>query len=133
MKTFRQNLGALGEKIALNYLLKQGYQFLESNYQTKGGEVDIIVARNKRRLFSKIYELVFVEVKTFQKRDNQIPFLPEDNVHYQKRERLIKTAQSFLKERGYPLDILWRIDVISVRIDLRRRKADIKHIQNAVY
>ncbi|GAI94767.1 unnamed protein product, partial [marine sediment metagenome] len=45
----RRNTGILGEKLAKDFLKKQGYRILESNYRYPGGEIDI-VARHKDSL-----------------------------------------------------------------------------------
>ncbi len=47
--------GRLGEAMAREYLIKNGYQIVESNFKTKFGEIDIICLKNNI--------LVFVEVK----------------------------------------------------------------------
>ena len=49
------SLGKLGERYAANYLIKHKYKLVESNFQSRFGEIDIIV-KNKSYL-------VFVEVK----------------------------------------------------------------------
>ena len=49
--------GELGEQIALDYLLKNGYQLIEKNWHySKSAEIDLIV--------KKADTIVFVEVKT---------------------------------------------------------------------
>jgi putative endonuclease len=52
----RQQLGKQGESIAIQYLVKNGYRIIETNYRTDFGEIDII-AKDKGTL-------VFIEVKT---------------------------------------------------------------------
>ena len=52
-----QELGKLGEEIAANYLMKQGYRLLHRNWRLKGGcEIDIVAFKDNA--------LHFVEVKT---------------------------------------------------------------------
>ena len=52
----RRDIGILGEKLARNFLKKQGYHIKETNYRCPYGEVDII-AKDKDCL-------VFIEVRT---------------------------------------------------------------------
>lgn len=49
-------IGTLGEKIAKKYLIGTGYRFVDSNYRTRRGEIDLIMKLRG--------EVVFVEVKT---------------------------------------------------------------------
>lgn len=50
------DLGLLGEDVAIDYLIKHGYQILERNYRYQKGEVDILAKKDDA--------LVAVEVKT---------------------------------------------------------------------
>ncbi len=54
--THNQNLGKIGENLACDYLIKQGYVILERNYRYHHKEIDII-AREQNTI-------VVVEVKT---------------------------------------------------------------------
>ena len=47
--------GKMGERYVLQMLLEQGYTFIDANYHSRFGEIDIIVKDNKY--------IVFVEVK----------------------------------------------------------------------
>ena len=38
----RKTTGIIGEKLAADFLTKQGYEIIETNYRCKEGEVDII-------------------------------------------------------------------------------------------
>lgn len=52
-----QLLGAKGEDLVANYLIKDGYQIIDRNWRIKEGEIDLI-AKSKSGRYS------FVEVKT---------------------------------------------------------------------
>ena len=114
----KRKIGDLGEKIALRYLRKQGYSILGRNWLKSWGEIDIIAK-------SKADEIVFIEVKT--------GLLGEENVHRQKKEHLIKTANTYLMEKKYPATTNWQIDVILINLDCQRKKANLRHLKNAVY
>ena len=40
------DLGLLGEDVAIDYLIKHGYQILERNYRYQKGEVDILAKKD---------------------------------------------------------------------------------------
>ncbi len=122
-----KNLGDFGEKIAENYLIKNGYKILDRNYEFRifgspqKGEIDIIAKQGD--------VIHFVEVKTLKSADN---FLPEDKVDFQKQRKLIKAAESWLMKKKIPLDTQWQIDIIAVEIG-QDDKSKIRHLENAVY
>ncbi len=124
-----KQLGILGEKIALNFLEKKGYQLLDKNYSIKyqggpkRGEIDIITKKNGT--------ISFVEVKTLRQARGEA-FLPEEKVDYFKQKKIIKTANSWLMKNRIPLDNKWQIDVVALKIDLDTKKAKIRHFKNAI-
>ena len=128
MPTQKRQLGDTGEKIVVDYLKKQGYHILGQNYQKPWGEIDIIVQNNK--------EIIFVEVKTRTVSKGQSlrysPY-PEENVGFDKKHKVIRTAQTYLLEKKYPPETSWQIDVIAVELNLQTRKANLKHIKNAIW
>lgn len=134
-------VGEIGERIAIRYLQNKGYNILDKNYFIKEkfgpkiGEIDI-VAKHKRSIIDVIKNrknsICFVEVKAFldSGRQEVYGFLPEDKVDFRKQRKLVMAAQSWLSDNKIPLDVKWQIDVISVILNLRKKKAKIKHFQN---
>ena len=62
MKKFtskNQQIGQVGEDLAVKFLVKQGFSLLQRNYTLKIGEIDIVA--------TKAQKLHFIEVKTLQK------------------------------------------------------------------
>lgn len=124
MPTEKRKFGDIGEKIACYFLKKKNYSIIETNYQKRVGEIDII-AKSKNSLH-------FVEVKTRTDFVSQKYGLPQDAVTIHKQKRLIKTALFYLFENKYSDDTFWQIDVIAITIDKNREMAKINYIKNAV-
>ena len=128
MPSQKRKIGDIGEKIVVDYLKKQGCHILERNYQKPWGEIDIIAQNNK--------DLIFIEVKTRTVSKGQSlrysPY-PEESVGFDKKQKVIRTAQTYLLEKKYPPEISWQIDVIAVELNLQTRKANLKHIKNAIW
>lgn len=122
MPSLKRKLGDIGEEVAIKYLKKQGYQILERNYQKKWGEIDMVVKQNNK--------LIFIEVKT---KKSASKILPEEQVGFYKQKRLIRTAKTYLLEKNYPLETNWQIDVIAIELDLEKRRANLRHIKNAIW
>lgn len=93
--------GRAGEDAALKMFLENGFELVARNYQTKYGEIDLIV-KNERFL-------VFAEVKTRTKASRYKGYTA---VTREKKQKIIKTALLFLKENRFPLQ--HRIDVIEI-------------------
>jgi len=123
----KKEIGNIGEKIAVKYLKDCGYKILEKNFRKRYGEIDIVTLK-KNGFFSKNKELIFIEVKTKTKNKG---YNPEENINFRKRKNLIKTAKYYILKNKY--NINWRIDTIIIELDPITRKANLRHIKNAVY
>ena len=113
------DIGALGEQIALEYLLERKYQILETNWVCGHKEVDIIAKDGDT--------IVFVEVKT---RHSTCLVEPEATVDVYKQRHLIWAANSFVNRYQYDNDV--RFDIIAIVIDKNNEKK-IEHIEDAFY
>lgn len=98
-----QTVGARGEELAAGHLKANGYQILERNARSRGGEVDI-VARDRDGT------IVFVEVKT---RSSLTFGLPQQAVTSRKQRQIAKGALTWLS-RNRSHDQAARFDVIAV-------------------
>lgn len=125
-----KDTGSLGEKIAEEFLKKNRYRILDKNYSSKfvsgpqRGEIDIIARKGD--------VIVFVEVKTIVASPGSAGagFFPEDKVNWQKKRKIVKTAEIWLTSNKIPLNSKWQVDVISVRIDPIAQKPEIHHFEN---
>lgn len=123
-----RKLGDLGEKIAKDYLERKGYRILERNYVPKWlsfdkKEIDLVAEKENT--------ISFIEVKTLQQTENK-NFSPEQKVNFLKQKKIIKAAESYLLEKKISQDQKWQIDIITIKIDLKKKKARIRHFKNAV-
>ena len=116
----KKELGALGEKMARDFLKKRGYRLWESNYSCREGEIDIVAQDNDY--------LVFVEVRTRSSTDFGSP---EESVTAAKKEKLVNLALHYLQSHQ-KLPPFWRIDVVAVELDERGKASRIELIENAV-
>ncbi|MDD5092963.1 MAG: YraN family protein [Dehalococcoidia bacterium] len=120
MSDSRQRLGAFGEREARDYLLKRGYEILESNFRCPIGEIDI-VARDGDFL-------VFVEVRT--RRGSEFG-TPEESITQAKKGKLVHLAQYYIQQHaGLPAS--WRIDVVAIEVGRNGKISRIELIENAV-
>ncbi len=112
--TDKQDLGALGEKAAAEYLESLGYQILIRNWRCRFGEVDIIAAEGN--------QTVFVEVKTRSGSGFGHPF---EAITAAKVRSMRKTAGAYCSEHKTAPSI--RLDAIAVY--LRGAQTSIEHLK----
>ncbi len=94
-------LGKRGEELAVNYLQKEGYIILKTNYTFQKAEIDIIAQKGGI--------LAVVEVKT----RSSIDFgLPQDFVKPKKIQLLVKAIDAFITQQDLDLDV--RFDIIAI-------------------
>ena len=111
-------LGLAGEKKAVEFLKKNGYEILDKNFRTSLGEIDI-VAKEKDCI-------CFVEVKT---RSNLDKGSPQEAITKNKQHKLSQMALLYLKNKNL-LKKSARFDVVTVMQNLPE-KDKIEIIKNA--
>ena len=112
------DLGKFGEELAVEFLQKNGYTILETNWVFQKAEIDIIAQKEK--------VLAIVEVKT----RSSIEFgLPQDFVKPKKVQLLVKAVNEYLISND--LDANVRFDIIAVYKQENNYK--IYHIEDAFY
>ena len=94
-------LGKLGEELAVDFLQKNGYDILETNWVFQKAEIDIIAQKENI--------LAIVEVKT----RSTIDFgLPQDFVKPKKIQLLVKAVNEYVISND--LDVEVRFDIIAI-------------------
>ncbi len=112
---WKKEIGYVYEKIAARYLEDKGYKVLDTNYNTRYGEIDLIAYKDS------IY--VFCEVK-YRKDDSH--GLPIEFVTDRKQDKLSRAAMFFIMHNQIVES--YRFDVIGI---LGADGDQIVHIENA--
>lgn len=116
-KLSRFEFGKLAEEQAKRYLKKQGYQFVEANFFTKEGEIDLI--------FNDGEILVFVEVRAKRK----LAFgSPEESITENKIMRCKKAANKYIYDKAQT-NRACRFDVVTLVYE--KNKWKIMHYKDA--
>jgi len=110
-KSGPQRLGAHGEDLAAQYLMKQGYRILDRNLKLVDDEADLVAIDPDGRT------VVIVEVKT--RHDDLIA--PEWSVHQSKQAHMARLA-SRLQRRALYRDRPFRFDAIAVIVPKEQDK-----------
>ena len=143
-----QKIGALGEELVAQFLLRRNYKIIARNFRRPWGELDIVAEQK-----GKIH---FVEVKSVSARSGDVSsetispetsprqkalayirsgkhkdrYRPEDNVHANKIKRLSRIIQTYLSGKHVSDETSWQFDVATVYIDERHKKARINFIED---
>lgn len=111
-------LGKLGEEMAVEFLQQNGYTILETNWTFQKAEIDIIAQIDNI--------LAVVEVKT----RSSIEFgLPQDFVKPKKIQLLVKAVNEYVLVND--LDVTIRFDIIAICKEENNYKID--YIKDAFY
>jgi putative endonuclease len=112
------DLGKLGEELAVDFLQENGYEILETNWIFQKAEIDIIAQKENI--------LAVVEVKT----RSSIEFgLPQDFVKPKKIQLLVKAVNEYVISND--LDVEVRFDIVAIYKEGQEYK--IEHIEEAFY
>lgn len=119
----RKDIGALGEKVAAEYLRRQGMKIVGRNVARKTGELDII-ARKKDTLH-------FVEVKSilcreFPADDGADRYDPSANLHEAKLRRVARTSEWYVANIDWEGE--WQVDGALVWLRERDGRAKVRYL-----
>lgn len=114
------NIGAYGEKIAEKYLCNKRLHFVDRNYRTPFGEIDLILKEKGG--------IVFVEVKT---RISERRGPPLSAITLAKKGHIIKNCQYYLLKNNL-IDAPCRIDVVGIKLNRKAQLETLTHIKSAI-
>ncbi len=118
----RQQLGRLGEDLALEHLERLGFGLVDRNYRTRFGELDLIVSDETA--------IVFVEVKA--RRLDATAGSAVESVPPRKQRQVRGMAAAWLVENtARPRSRDLRFDVVAVTVDRAGALVRLDHLEAA--
>lgn len=109
-------LGKLGEELAVAFLIKKGYKIKAKNWRYLKAEVDIIVQKENT--------LIAVEVKT---RTSDYFGDPQDFITEKKIKLLVMAMNEYVTSKDLNVEV--RFDIIAILKNKKETK--IKHLKDA--
>jgi len=118
----RREVGATGEQLATEHLIRRGFEILDRNFRTRAGELDIVASDGRR--------IVFCEVKTrYASRTRRDPL---ESVHPRKQMQVRRLASEWLRARpNHPKVTDLRFDAIGVTLAPDGRLVRLDHLEGA--
>ncbi|MDO8575746.1 MAG: YraN family protein [bacterium] len=122
----RKEVGAIGEKVAAEYLKRHGFSIVDRNVARKTGELDIIAQFEDT--------LHFVEVKTIladnfpssaEAIDELDAYDPSVNLHEMKIRKVARTGEWYVLENDWEGE--WQVDGILVWMRRRDGKCLVRY------
>jgi len=111
-------IGKLGEKIATNFLISNGFRLILANFRVRGGEIDLIMEKGRKTVFFE------VKTRTFNGFGR-----PEEAFNYRKQQRFKTAIFSYLaKNKAFG----WQGDLLAIELNLALKKAKIRHYKNVL-
>ena len=117
MADVRSDLGAKGERAALDLYRRRGFTLVASNWRCSLGEIDLVLRRRD--------VLVFCEVKTRRGSSRGVGF---EAVDARKRRKLRSLAEVFLLTHGIG-SLSVRFDVASVAVRSGSKPGGDAHVE----
>lgn len=111
-------LGKIGEQLAVDFLIENGYTILERNWHFQKAEIDILANKNNI--------LAVVEVKTRSSLDFG---LPQDFVKPKKIQLLLKAVNSYINDREIDFEV--RFDIIAIH--KTPKSTVVEHLEDAFF
>jgi putative endonuclease len=112
------DLGKEGESLAVDFLRRNGYSILETNWIYQKAEVDILARKDDL--------LAVIEVKT---RSSIAMGLPQDFVKPKKIRLLVKAVNAYVQEQAWEVTV--RFDIIAIH--QLEGQTVLEHLEDAFY
>jgi putative endonuclease len=118
MEKYKKTIGKYGEDLAKNFLIKRGYEIIESNKKISYWELDIVAKKGK--------EIIFVEVKTLSSKKMG----PAEEALKSRQIKFLKKAISIYCWQKRINPNLIRLDFIAINLSREKKTANLKHYKN---
>jgi putative endonuclease len=129
----RKGVGALGEKIAFEYLRRQGMQFVDKNVARKTGEIDLIVREGETLHFVEVKTILCDDFPSSAKATEGAAddvYDPSINIHEAKVRKVARTGEWYVMQKNWGGD--WQVDAALVWLHRRDGMAKVRYLPQIV-
>lgn len=122
----RKQVGALGEKVAAEYLRRHGFLIVDRNVARKTGEIDLIARKDRIMHFVEVKSIVCDEFP-WGAADG---YDPSVNLHEAKIRKVARTAEWYMAE--HELEDEWQVDGVLVWLRRSDGHARVRYLPQLV-
>jgi putative endonuclease len=123
----RKQVGALGEKVAAEYLRHHGFLIVDRNVARKTGEIDLIARKDKVMHFVEVKSIACDDFPAAETADD---YDPSVNLHEAKIRKVARTAEWYMAE--HDSDDEWQVDGVLVWLRRRDGRAKVRYLPQIV-
>jgi len=123
-----RDIGNMGEDVACVFLKKKGFSIIGRNYSRPWGEIDIIAKKDGCIRFIEVKSVVRETLPDVSRESSG--YRPEEQVHPTKLRKIARTAETYMAGESLVGD--FQIDVVAVFLDVRRKKARCRLLENVL-
>ena len=124
----RKETGALGEKVAAEYLRRHGFSIKDRNIARKTGELDLIAEKEDTLYFVEVKTILVDEFPDGRSRDDE--YDPSMNLHESKIRKVARTGEWYVLEKKWEGE--WQVDGCLVWLRRRDGLARISYLPQIV-
>ena len=102
----RKDIGALGERVAAEYLRRRGFDLVDKNVTRKTGEIDLIMIKEEVLHFVEVKSVVCREFPV--KGSDHEEYDPSTNLHVYKIRKVVRTSEWYMANNNWEGE--WQVD-----------------------
>ena len=125
----RKEVGALGEKVAAEYLKRHGFSIVDRNFARKTGELDIIAEKEDTLHFVEVKTVLAEEFPLAENKGEDV-YDPSLNLHQAKVRKVARTGEWYVLEKKWEGE--WQVDGALVWLRRRDGMARINYLPQIV-
>ena len=131
----RKEIGALGERVAAEYLSRRGFIIRNHNYVRKTGELDLVAEQDDTLHFVEVKTVLADEFPSSAKAtegepDDNDRYDPSLNLHTAKVRKIARTGEWYVLESGWGGE--WQVDGCLVWLRRRDGMARVSYLPQIV-
>ena len=119
-----KQVGALGEKLACEYLRRQGMKIAAQNVTRKTGEIDVVALNLDTLHFVEVKTIVCVQFPDDTRNDDA--YDPTVNLHEAKIRRIARTSEWYVANTQWEGE--WQLDAVLVWLRRRDGMARVRYL-----